>query len=92
MWSGDIEVTQYELLEEDGGRCRFEARSNVHAGLGSAGSLIPPFEYHTIRNPAEETTAITLHVYGHEMSQCSIFEPRSDGWYDRRTRDLSYDS
>lgn len=92
VWSGGIEVTQYELLEDDGGRCRFEARTNVHAGLGSAGSLIPPYEYHTIRNPAEQANAITLHVYGHEMRQCSIFEPLGNGWYDRKTRNLSYDS
>lgn len=85
-------MTQYELLESEGERCFFEPRTNVHAGLGSAGSLIPPFEYHTIRNASEEGTAITLHVYGQEMRQCSIFEPTDDGWYHRESRSLSYDS
>ena len=38
---------QYELLERDGDRFRFRAAGGMHAGPGSAGSLIPPHEYHT---------------------------------------------
>ncbi len=34
-------------------RYRFEPRGTMNAGPGSAGSLIPPHEYHTIRNPSE---------------------------------------
>lgn len=87
---GEIEVVQHELLERDGDRLRFRPEGRVVAGKGSAGSLIPPFEYHTIRNPPGNGNAITLHVYGGEMTQCTIFEPEGEGWYRRRTRELSY--
>lgn len=94
---GTIEVTRYELVEHSGERWRFQRRDTVQTGIGTAGSLIPPFEYHTIRNASDETTAITLHVYGSEMDHCSVFEPQetseTDGacWYARRVRRLSYD-
>ena len=50
VWDGQLEITQYELLERDGERFRFRAAGGMQAGPGSAGSLIPPHEYHTIRN------------------------------------------
>lgn len=87
---GRIEVVQYDLVERDGARCRFEAQETVEAGVGSSGRLIPPFDHHTIRNPAADDCAVTIHVYGGDMVECKIFEPVGDGWYRERVRELSY--
>jgi predicted metal-dependent enzyme (double-stranded beta helix superfamily) len=87
--SGQMDVTQFDLVEESGDAYRFEAKGCVHASVGSAGCLIPPFEYHILAN-ALETPSITLHVYGGEMTTCHVFEPADDGRYLRRERPLSY--
>jgi predicted metal-dependent enzyme (double-stranded beta helix superfamily) len=86
---GHMEVAQYDLQSEEDGRYRFAERSRVMAGRGSAGCLIPPFEYHTLGNAAD-TPSITLHVYGGEMDHCHVFEPADDGSYRRVRKDLCY--
>jgi predicted metal-dependent enzyme (double-stranded beta helix superfamily) len=86
---GNMEVSQYDLKSEDQGHFRFEQRSRVLAGRGSAGCLIPPFEYHTLANAAD-TPSVTLHVYGGEMDHCHVFEPLEDGTYRRVQKALSY--
>lgn len=86
---GNMEVAQYDLTSHEGGHFRFEQRSRVVAGRGSAGCLIPPFEYHTLSNAAE-TPSVTLHVYGGEMDHCHVFEPLSDGTYRRVRKTLAY--
>ena len=87
--SGQMDVTQFDLVDESNDAYRFEAKGCVHASVGSAGCLIPPFEYHILAN-ALETPSITLHVYGGEMTTCHVFEPAGDGRYLRRERPLSY--
>lgn len=87
---GQMEVTQYELLSETDGRYRFARQNGVPAGRGSAGCLIPPFEYHTLANASPDRTSITLHVYGGELDHCHVFEPAGDGMFGRVTRMLSY--
>ena len=86
---GNMEVAQYDLVSEQGGAFRFEQRHLVVAGRGSAGCLIPPFEYHTLGN-ALATPSVTLHVYGGEMDHCHVFEPAADGSYRRTRKDLQY--
>ncbi len=86
---GGMDVTQYDLVEESADACRFEAKGCVHASVGSAGCLIPPFEYHVLANAVDEPS-ITLHVYGGEMTTCHVFEPADGGRYVRRERPLSY--
>lgn len=88
---GRIEVTQYDLVGRDHGRCRFEVMDSVQTGVGAAGSLIPPFEYHTIAN-ARDRASITLHVYGNDLTHCGIFEPDDTGTYRRREKTLTYDN
>jgi len=92
VWNGQIEVTQFELLEQSGERYRLEPTTTMRAGIGSAGSLIPPHEYHTIRNPSARETAITIHIYSGEMSCCSIFRPSGQDWYVREQRQLELDA
>lgn len=89
---GEMDVAQFELVEEAaGGLCRFAERGRVHTGPGSAGALIPPFEYHTLANALTHETSVTLHIYGGEMDHCSIFEPRAAGTFLRRSKTLRYD-
>src|SRR5262249_51910930 len=50
VFKGSIEVQQYEMTAHESERFRFERRGSFQAGIGSAGCLIPPHEYHAIRN------------------------------------------
>ncbi len=90
VYRGRIRVTSYSVTGGDPERdlVRFHKETEVLAGVGEAGALIPPFEYHVIANP-DPTPAITLHVYGGEMTYCHIFEP-TDGGYLRKYKELSY--
>lgn len=87
---GRMEVVQFDLVETEGSRYRFAEQQTIAANVGSAGCLIPPFEYHVLGNPTAET-AVTLHIYGGSMNRCSVFLPRDDGWFERQERTLRYD-
>jgi predicted metal-dependent enzyme (double-stranded beta helix superfamily) len=91
VWDGELEITQYELLERDGERFRFRAAGGMHAGPGSAGSLIPPHEYHTIRNASRESVAVSLHIYKAPMEACSMFVPNEGEWFARVAKTLQTD-
>jgi predicted metal-dependent enzyme (double-stranded beta helix superfamily) len=92
VWHGEIEVVQYELTEREDNQFRLEPRTTMRTGVGSAGSLIPPHEYHTITNPSEREPAITLHVYSGVMDECCVFKPIGDHWFRRRPTELGLDS
>ncbi|MDE3155493.1 MAG: cysteine dioxygenase family protein [Acidobacteriota bacterium] len=87
---GRMTVRQFDLIDETAEACRFIERDAVSATVGTAGCLIPPFEYHTLTNASTAGPSITLHVYGGEMDHCHIFAPRPDGSYARETRALGY--
>ena len=91
VWDGELEITQYELLERDGERFRFRAAGGIHAGPGSAGSLIPPHEYHAIRNASADRVAISLHIYKAPMEACSMFVPQEGEWFTRAAKVLPQD-
>lgn len=94
IWAGELEITQYELLERDGERFRFRQAGGVQAGCGSAGSLIPPHEYHTIRNADPAAIAVSLHVYQAPLERCSRFTPLSGSgeWHLRSEAALQADA
>lgn len=92
VWHGSIEVEQYELVERQGERFRLERRTVMRTGIGSAGSLIPPHEYHTIANPDPEQPAVTLHIYAGAMNECCAFQPLGQDWYLREPRRLQLDA
>jgi predicted metal-dependent enzyme (double-stranded beta helix superfamily) len=92
VWQGELDITQYELLERAGERFRFRAAGGVHAGSGSAGSLIPPHEYHTIRNADADGIAVSLHVYQAPLDTCSRFCPLGGEWFVRETVQLVTDA
>ena len=91
VWQGQLEITRYELEEEDGDRFRFTRYETLTAGTGSAGSLLPPHEYHTIRNPSKDRIAISLHVYQKAMGTCATFTPLGGDWYQRGSKTLCLD-
>ena len=91
VWDGQLEITQYELLERDGERFRFRAAGGMQAGPGSAGSLIPPHEYHSIRNASSDAVAISLHIYKAPMECCSMFLPQDGEWFARAPKALAID-
>ena len=39
----------------------------MHALAGASGALIPPFEYHVLRNAFSDRVTVTLHVYGGDI-------------------------
>ncbi|NRB71448.1 MAG: cysteine dioxygenase family protein [Xanthomonadales bacterium] len=93
VWSGCIEVVSYQLLEQQGQRYRFQDVGTIMAGCGSAGSLIPPHEYHTIANPSSTQTAVSVHIYQHAMESCNLFEAEGDaGWYRKEAKQLALDA
>ena len=91
VWDGELEITQYELLETEGDRCRFRAAGGMQAGPGSAGSLIPPHEYHTIGNTSPDALAVSVHVYQAPIEHCCKFEREDGQWYRRVAATLSID-
>ena len=91
VWDGELEITQYELLETQGDRCRFRAAGGMQAGPGSAGSLIPPHEYHTIGNTSPDALAVSVHVYQAPIEHCCKFEREDGQWYRRVAATLSID-
>ena len=92
VWDGQLEIVQYELLGREGERFRFRAAGGMHAGPGSAGSLIPPHEYHTIRNASADQIAVSLHIYKAPMECCTTFLPADGEWYQRAAKTLCTDA
>ena len=92
VWNGALEIVQYELLEHGAQHYRFQPVGSIQAGAGSAGSLIPPHEYHSIRNPSDNAVTVSLHIYSGPMTQCAVFQPLpEDRWYERDVRVLGLD-
>ena len=91
VWQGQLDIVQYELLEQAGERFRFRVAGRSCAGPGSAGSLIPPHEYHTIHNADPDVLAISVHVYQAPLERCASFSPREDGWFVRESTQLATD-
>lgn len=89
---GELDVVQYELVEHVDGRCHFDRRNVVRAGVGDAGCLIPPFEYHVLRNALPDRRSVSLHVYAGEMDRCNLYAPRDDGWWEKSATRLEYHS
>lgn len=90
VYRGQIKVVSYSKQQEEGDLYRFQPEKEVLAGLGDAGALIPPFEYHTIAN-ALDTPAVTIHVYAEELEWCYIFQPTEvEGEFQRVRRELCY--
>lgn len=91
VYDGVIDVTSYSLDgDPDEERVRLTPEKTVRAGVGEAGALIPPFDYHVIANERDDT-AVTIHVYGGDMVWCHRFEPTGDGTFRRQRAELAFD-
>ena len=88
VYRGKILVTSYSVDKQDGDRYWFSKEEEIVAGVGEAGALIPPFDHHTICNPYDEK-AVTIHVYGGEMTWSDCFLPEGDHFV-RTRKELSY--
>ncbi len=88
VYRGRILVTSYSCKGINDGLHQFVKETEIFAGPGEAGALIPPFDHHTIENP-DARPAITLHVYGGEMNWCDAFVPE-EGGYRMIKRQLAY--
>ncbi len=92
VYQGRIRVKSFDYKDVPGhDMVRFEQTGQIIAGIGEAGALIPPFDYHTIDNPFDKAAA-TVHVYGGEMDFCNTFEQQSCGGYLKIGRDLCFDN
>ncbi len=91
VYRGRIRVTSYSVRggDPENGIVHFEKEQVVMAGVGEAGALIPPFEYHVLEN-ADQTPTITIHVYGEELTYCHVFDPVDGGGHRRVFRELHY--
>lgn len=89
--AGQMSVTRFDLVEKVADRYRFAEVEQVKAGVGSSGALIPPYEYHVLANALHDRPSVTLHIYGGEMTRCSLFKPQSDGLWIRTEKNLGYD-
>lgn len=87
---GQMTVRQFDLVGEAGDACRFVEKGSISAAVGTAGCLIPPFEYHMLANALPNASSITLHIYGGEMDHCHTFVPQPDGRFARETHALRY--
>lgn len=89
VYSGRIKVDSFDMKSgKEEGIVQFEPMTTVHAGVGEAGALIPPFEYHTIVN-VQDVPSVTIHVYAEELTECNVFVP-VEGGYRKETKQLAY--
>lgn len=88
---GVLDVVNYDLLERKDDLYRFEPKPKISAGVGAAGIVVPPYEYHTIHNAVSDQPSISLHVYEAELTECGIYTERDDGSCDRTVKQLGYD-
>ncbi|MFI5386869.1 MAG: hypothetical protein ACHQ50_12210 [Fimbriimonadales bacterium] len=95
VYRGRIKVVSYRMTRDPNAQrltpnasYDFEHETTVFAGPGEAGALIPPFDHHTIANP-DGSPAVTIHIYGGEMTHCHVFLP-VEGGYERVEKTLCY--
>ena len=88
--AGAMTVVQYDVQLHTDGTASVTAGSSIHAGVGSAGRLIPPTDYHVLGNALADAASVTLHVYGGSLDDCRVFVPGEDGRYRIEARRLSY--
>jgi predicted metal-dependent enzyme (double-stranded beta helix superfamily) len=86
---GAMQVTQYDVRADGDAFAVTAVGDPIAAGVGSAGRLIPPTDYHVLAN-AQQAPSVTLHVYGGDLTGCRIFTPGADGRYLQSIRALTY--
>ncbi len=87
---GEMQVTQYDVRADGAVFSVTPTGAPLTAGVGTAGRLIPPTDYHVLANRQPDAVSVTLHVYGGDLSGCRIFTPDADGRYLQSVRALTY--
>jgi predicted metal-dependent enzyme (double-stranded beta helix superfamily) len=87
---GEMRVTQYDVRANGDTFDVVPHGLPLSAGVGTAGRLIPPTDYHVLANARPDGVSVTLHVYGGDLTGCRIFTPRADGRYVSGVRALTY--
>lgn len=87
---GQMMVTQYDVQPEGDAFRVTPTGEPLTAGVGTAGRLIPPTDYHVLANAQPGAASITLHVYGGSLDGCRVFMPAGDGRFVESVRALSY--
>ena len=87
---GRMAVTQYDVRPDGDGFRVTAIGAPLVAGVGSAGRLIPPTDYHVLANALPDQASVTLHIYGGNLDGCRIFTPGADGMFQQTVRALSY--
>jgi predicted metal-dependent enzyme (double-stranded beta helix superfamily) len=88
--SGEMVVTQYDVTCHGDGTATVVPGRATHAGVGTAGRLIPPTDYHVLGNARSDAASVTLHVYGGSLDDCRVFVSGPDGRHREEARHLSY--
>ena len=96
IWHGRLAITRHEPRERDGERWRFAELGTCEIHPGSTDSLIPPHEYHAVRNPSDTEIAVSLHVYQRAIRRSHVFVPEREsagagGWMRSEERVLATD-
>jgi len=92
VYQGEIMVKDYSRIanrDSTQGILDFVEEREMVAGTGEAGKLIPPFEYHTIGNVTDKP-AVTIHIYGGEITTCQVFTPVEQGGFRLEVKQLGY--
>lgn len=89
--SGQLEINQYEITKQQEDKYWFEHVACINANAGTAGSLLPPHEYHTIENTDSNNPAVSMHIYSQAMISCHVFHQQDDGSYLCQEKQLSTD-
>jgi predicted metal-dependent enzyme (double-stranded beta helix superfamily) len=87
---GEMQVTQFDVRPNGEAFDVVALGAPLSAGVGSAGRLIPPTDYHVLANAQPDAVSVTLHIYGGTLDGCRIFTPVADGRYVQSVRALSY--
>ncbi|MFT4196923.1 MAG: cysteine dioxygenase family protein [Pseudoxanthomonas sp.] len=94
VWQGLLEVTDYDVTAQVGGRFRFCDGHLQPGPTGSTSALLPPAEFHTVRNPDPSQAAVSMHVYQRPLTHFGVYEleAQDSPWYLRHDRSIGTDA
>ena len=80
---GRLQVTPYQVIEQDSNGWRFAAGPVEEVGLGQCSAVQPPHEHHRICNPDPQQVVVSLHVYQGQISRYTAFDPHGEQYLPR---------
>jgi Predicted metal-dependent enzyme of the double-stranded beta helix superfamily len=92
VWQGDLQVTQYELLEEQPQRARFRVVGTIPAGPRQCRQPDPAARIPRAAEPQRRHRGGVGARYQAPMEHCTVFLPEGgDGWFRREEKLLLVD-